>query len=83
MNLLYETVTLTATLLFLLQLTEFKRAERLENCSKIIFSDGEVDVSYVKAVEGNAVRQGGDAFGVASLTVLFCFSELSDNRDAT
>jgi hypothetical protein len=55
LDLLDETISLAATLLFLLQLAEFERAKRLENSAKVLLCDREVNVSYVESVEGDAV----------------------------
>ena len=81
-NILNEAVALGASLLFLLQLAELERTERLEDILEILLGDREVDVADVEAVEGNAVGERGDTLRVTGLAILLCFSELRDYRDA-
>ena len=79
---LYETIALTATLLFLLQLGELKLTKWLKYILKIVLCDGKVNVANIKAVERDAVGLGGHALGIPSLTILLCFSELRNDRNA-
>lgn len=81
-NVLNKTVSLATALLFLLKLAEFKRAERLEDVTKVLLANREVNVTHVEAMERDTVREGGNALGVTCLTVLLCFSELRDDRDS-
>lgn len=81
-NILHKAVSLRASLLLLLQLAELELTKRLEDILEVLFRNREVDVADVEAVERDAVREGGDAFGVTGLAVLFCFGELGDDRNA-
>lgn len=81
-NLLYEAIALAAALLLLLQLHKLQLAESFEDVPKIILSNREVNVTDVKTVERNAVGLSGVTLGVAGLTILLCFSELCNDRNA-
>ena len=71
LDLLDETISLAATLLFLLQLAEFERAKRLENSAKVLLCDREVNVSDVEAMERHAIGLSGGWLGVLRLAILF------------
>lgn len=81
-DLLNETIALRATLILLLQLDELQLSEWLENVLEVILGDGEVDVADVEAVERNTVRLGGTTLAGLGDTILFCFSELGNDRNA-
>lgn len=77
---LYKSIATAAPGIVFLKLDELEFAERLEDVLQVLFSDAEVDISDVEAVEGNRVAVAR-AIGAADLAVLLSFRELDDNRN--
>jgi hypothetical protein len=80
--LLHKPVASAPTSLFFLQLNKLELAERLKHILKIAFSNAEMDIAYIKTVEGNGVVIATGGFRVSCLSILFCFSKLRDDGDA-
>ena len=80
--LLNEAVTSASALLLFLQLHELQFTKWLEDILQVALGDTEMDVSYIKSVKWNRIRVAAGRFGVSSLTILFRFGKLSDDRDA-
>jgi hypothetical protein len=81
-HILYETITSASASFFLLELNEFKLAKWFEDILQICFSDAEVDVTNIEAMERHRAMIGSSGFWVAGLTILLCFSELGDDGDS-
>jgi hypothetical protein len=60
-------------------LDKFKLAKRLKNILEVIFSDAEMDITHIQPVKRGRVIVATAGVGVASLAVLFRFSQLCDN----
>lgn len=80
-DLLNEAIATASVVLILLQLDKLQLAKGFEHGLQILFSDVEMDVTNVEAVEGNGVRMGPRGFGVAGLSVLFGLCHLNNDRD--
>lgn len=81
-DLLDKTISSTTSSFLLLKLNKLKLTKGFENVLQILFSNAEVDVSNIEAMEGNGVVIASRGLWVAGLSVLLCLSELSNNGDS-
>lgn len=80
-NSLDESIATTASVIVLLELNKLKLSKWLKYSLKILLCDIEMNVAYIKAVEGYRVRMSTRRVWVASLAILLSLGMLHNDRD--